>query len=99
MININTNVANANTAVSANSSVTNNGSAVDTSVKGNASVNTGASVVNLQTGAYSSDAAGSVKVDATNAKSMVADIAAMLGKSGNSVQANLNGFDAARLLA
>lgn len=97
MINLNTNVANANTVVS--SAKTAN-SAVNDSVRGNPMVNTGASsVVNLQTGAHSADTSGAVKVDASNAKSMVADIAAMLGRSGNAVQANLNGFDAACLLA
>lgn len=97
MINLNTNVANANTVVSTNNT---NNTVANTTVKGNAQVNTGASsVVNLQTRAYSADSASAVKIDASNAKSMVADIAAMLGKSGNSVQANLNGFDAARLLA
>ena len=45
------------------------------------------------------NAKSSIKVDATNAKAFVADIAAMLGQSNGSVQANLNGFDAARLLA
>ena len=56
-------------------------------------------IVNLQTGAHSGDSVSSVKVDASNAKNMVADITAMFAKSGNAVQANLNGFDAARLLA
>lgn len=97
MINLNTNVANANTVVSAKNAT--NTAANDT-VKGNAQVNTGASsVVNLQTGAHSGESVSAVKVDATNAKSMVADITAMFAKSGNAVQANLNGFDAARLLA
>lgn len=97
MINLNTNVANANTVVSTKNAT--NTVANDT-VKGNAQVNTGASsVVNLQTGAHSGESVSSVKVDATNAKSMVADITAMFAKSGNAVQANLNGFDAARLLA
>lgn len=97
MINLNTNVANANTVVS--SAKTAN-SAVNDSVRGNPMVNTGASsVVNLQTGAHSADSVSSVKVDASNAKNMVADITAMFAKSGNAVQANLNGFDAVRLLA
>ena len=97
MINLNTNVANANTVVSTNNT---NNTVANTTVKGNALVNTGASsVVNLQTGAYSADSVSSVKVDASNAKNMVADITAMFAKSGNAVQANLNGFDAARLLA
>ena len=97
MINLNTNVANANTVVSTNNI---NNTVANTTVKGNAQVNTGASsVVNLQTGAHSGDSVSSVKVDASNAKNMVADITAMFAKSGNAVQANLNGFDAARLLA
>ncbi len=97
MINLNTNVVNANTVVSTKNATNN---VANDSVKGNPQVNTGASsVVNLQTGAHGADSASAVKIDASNAKSMVADIAAMLGKSGNSVQANLNGFDAARLLA
>lgn len=97
MINLNTNVANANTVVSTQNAT--NTVANDT-VKGNVQVNTGASsVVNLQTGAHSGEAVSAVKVDAANAKSMVADITAMFAKSGNAVQANLNGFDAARLLA
>ena len=97
MINLNTNVANANTVVSTKNAA--NTVANDT-VKGNAQVNTGASsVVNLQTGAHSGDSVSYVKVDASNAKNMVADITAMFAKSGNAVQANLNGFDAARLLA
>lgn len=97
MINLNTNVANANAVVSTNTATN---SVANVAVKGNAQVNTGASsVVNLQTGAYSADSASAVKIDASNAKSMVADITAMFAKSGNAVQANLNGFDAARLLA
>ncbi len=97
MINLNTNVANANKVVSTNNT---NNTVANTTVKGNAQVNTGASsVVNLQTGAHSGDSVSSVKVDASNAKNMVADITAMFAKSGNAVQANLNGFDAARLLA
>lgn len=97
MINLNTNVANANTVVSTNNT---NNTVANTTVKGNAQVNTGASsVVNLQTGAHSGDSVSSVKVDASNAKNMVADITAMFAKSGNAVQANLNGFDATRLLA
>lgn len=98
MINLNTNVANANTVVSSKAAAAN--SIADESAKGNSMVNTGASsVVNLQTGAHSTDSVSAVKVDASNARSMVADIASLLGKSGTSVQANLNGFDAARLLA
>ncbi len=56
-------------------------------------------VVQLQTGKPEAGAHGAVKADASNASSMVADIASMLGGSGAKVQANLNGFDAARLLA
>ena len=38
-------------------------------------------------------------LDATSASSMALDIASLLGTHGGSVQENLNGFDAARLLA
>lgn len=68
-------------------------------VKVNAQVNTGASaVVDLQSNVEKTENKSSVKVDASNAKSMVADIAALLGRSNGNFQANLNGFDAARLL-
>ena len=53
MINLNTNVANANAVVSTNTATN---SVANVAVKGNAQVNTGASsVVNLQTGAHSGD--------------------------------------------
>ena len=53
MINLNTNVANANAVVSTNTATN---SVANVVVKGNAQVNTGASsVVNLQTGAHSGD--------------------------------------------
>ncbi len=96
MINLNTvsNVSNVqNQSVNQNSTVAKE--------EKNAFVNTGAStVVDLQTKVTDSDAKSSFKVDSSNAKSMVADIAAMLGgASSTKVQANLNGFDAARLLA
>lgn len=67
----------------------------------NSFVNTGDStVVDLQTKVSVSDEKSSFKVDASNAKSVVADIAAMLGGASSSkVQSNLTGFDAARLLA
>lgn len=47
------------------------------------------------------DASGKVSsvVSKESASSMAFDIASMLGKSGMGVQANLNSFDAARLLA
>ena len=97
MINLNTNVANANAVVSTNTATN---SVANVAVKGNAQVNTGASsVVNLQTGAHSGDSVSYVKVDRSEERRVVADITAMFAKSGNAVQANLNGFDAARLLA
>lgn len=66
----------------------------------NAQVNTGAStVVNLQTNVDATAQKSDITVDASNAKSVVVDIAALLSKSTGSVQANMNGFDAARLLA
>lgn len=69
-------------------------------VKAKSQVNTGASaVVDLQSNVDKSENTSSVKVDASNAKSMVADITALLGRSNGNFQANLNGFDAARFLA
>ncbi len=41
----------------------------------------------------------SFKVDSSNAEQVVADIVAMLSGSGMGVQANVNSFDASRLLA
>ena len=38
-------------------------------------------------------------LDAASANSVALDIASLLGTHGGSVQENLNGFDAARLLA
>ncbi len=57
------------------------------------------SVVNLQTQVAARSESAPVKVDASNAQSMANDIAALLGQLGGGSQANLNGFDAARLLA
>jgi len=58
-----------------------------------------ASVVNLQSGIQNAEEKSSIKVDAGNAKSMVADIASMLTRSNGGVQANISAFDAAALLA
>ncbi|MBO6257884.1 MAG: hypothetical protein J6M93_00875 [Succinivibrio sp.] len=81
------------------------GSAQDTGAKtGNTkmdtAVQTKSAVVELQgksekTAAVSS----SVAVNKNNAAAMAADIAALLGGSGMATQANVSGFDAARLLA
>ncbi|MDY4992905.1 MAG: hypothetical protein SO069_05750 [Succinivibrio sp.] len=96
MINLNT-VANANHVAT---TTLDNKTNVATATEVNKQVNTGASaVVELQTNVADVNAKSSIKVDATNAKAFVADIAAMLGQSNGSVQANLNCFDAARLLA
>ena len=63
-------------------------------------VNTGDStVVELQTQVADSGNVSEMKLDKESARNLVADITALLGKSDGSVQSNLNGFDAARLLA
>ncbi len=60
---------------------------------------TASTIVNLQSGAQSVESKSSIKVDASNAKSMVADLAAMLSKSSGAVQSNVSAFDAAALLS
>ncbi|MGN1281295.1 MAG: hypothetical protein ACI4UM_05270 [Succinivibrio sp.] len=96
MINLNTNVP-----VNSVGSVSQSSVSAKTEGPVDRQVNAGASaVVDLQTKNMVKDESGSFKVDASNAKSVVADITAMLGLSGaSSVQANLNGFDAASLLS
>lgn len=96
MINLNTNVS-----VATVNSVQQNSTVVRNETSQNSQVNTGASaVVDLQTKNLAKEESGSFKVDSANAKNVVADITAMLGLSGaSSVQANLNGFDAASLLS
>ncbi len=63
-------------------------------------VNEGAStVVDLKSEVQSSGKNSAIKVNSSNAAGMAADIAALLAGSSGKVQANMNGFDAARLLA
>ena len=57
------------------------------------------SVVSLHGSNIQGSRATGNKLDASGAASFAADIAAMLGAGGGSVQEHLNGFDAARLLA
>lgn len=60
---------------------------------------TASSVVDLQgTSTVASDRAAS-SIDSSQAQALALDIASLLGSHGGGVQENLNGFDAARLLA
>ena len=56
-------------------------------------------VVKLQGSLTKTRAASALKVDGGNAAAVAADIASLIGSLGMGVQANMNGFDAARLLA
>lgn len=71
-----------------------------TSVKEtNVKLNQKSSIVELQTKVEDVNSKAESKVTAENAKSFVADITSMLLKTDGAFHANLNGFDAARLLS
>ncbi|MBQ9275732.1 MAG: hypothetical protein IJ228_13075 [Succinivibrio sp.] len=59
----------------------------------------GSSVVELNGKLKDTQVAGSVAANSENAASLASDVASLLGSRGGAVQSNLNGFDAARLLA
>ena len=56
-------------------------------------------VVDIQGRNLDVSSTAGIKVSKDSAASMAKDIASLLGSRGMGVQANLNGFDAARLLA
>lgn len=62
-------------------------------------LNQKSSIVELQTKVSDVNTKSEAKVTAENAKSFVSDITSMLLKTDGAFQANLNGFDAARLLS
>lgn len=64
-----------------------------------ANLNQKSSIVELQTKVGDVNSKAESKVTAENAKSFVSDITSMLLKTDGAFQANLNGFDAARLLS
>ena len=95
MINLNTIVANTN-SVSTNVNAT---PVKASAPKADLSAPSASTVVDLQTNTESKANDSKFVIDSSNAAAMVADIAALLGGSDGGVQANINGFDAARLLA
>jgi hypothetical protein len=58
-----------------------------------------ASVVELQGSRIEASERSAAKVNSASAASLAGDIAAALTSQGGGVQANINGFDAARLLS